>query len=95
MFHGGPVTALPERGGKAYNQEYRVHNARKRQGNIPKRIIRRYVKSAKTWKVDAHKEVWFRGEGKKHEKSFLRLKLYRPPNGRAMKSISELPENRK
>jgi hypothetical protein len=28
------------------------------------------------WRVDAHKELWFRGEGKKHEKS-----LYYGMNG--------------
>ena len=42
------------------------------------------------WRVDAHKELWFRGEGQKHEKSLLRPQLYRPPNGRAMKSVPEL-----
>jgi FRG domain len=42
------------------------------------------------WRVDTHKELWFRGEGQKHEKSLLRPQLYRPPNGRAMKSVPEL-----
>lgn len=39
----------------------------------------------KDWRVLDHKELWFRGEGEKHEKSLLRPNLYRPPKGAAMK----------
>jgi hypothetical protein len=43
------------------------------------------------WNVPAHKELWFRGEGKKHE-TILRPKLYRPPKDRGMKPVPELLE---
>jgi hypothetical protein len=42
------------------------------------------------WRVLDHKELWFRGEGEKHEKSPLCPKLYRPPKVTAMKPIREL-----
>ena len=41
------------------------------------------------WRVSAHKELWFRGEGMKHD-TLLRPKLYRPPEGRIMKPVPEL-----
>ena len=44
------------------------------------------------WNAPADKELWFRGEGKKYEKSLLRPKLYRPPEKRRMKPIPELLE---
>ena len=44
------------------------------------------------WTAPADKELWFRGEGKKYEKSLLRPKLYRPPEKRRMKPIPELLE---
>jgi hypothetical protein len=44
------------------------------------------------WRVPDHQELWFRGEGEKHETSPLRPNLYRPPMGTAMKSIPELLE---
>ena len=38
------------------------------------------------WRIDEHKELWFRGEGEKHQESILRPGLYRPPkSGHAMK----------
>ncbi len=43
------------------------------------------------WRLPPHKELWFRGEGKKHE-TLLRPKLYRAPEGRSMKPVSELLE---
>jgi hypothetical protein len=43
------------------------------------------------WRVPQHKELWFRGEGKKHE-TLLRPKLYRASEGRSMKPVSELEE---
>jgi len=30
------------------------------------------------WRIDEHKELWFRGEGEKHQESILRPGLYRP-----------------
>ena len=43
------------------------------------------------WRVPGHKELWFRGEEKKHD-TLLHPKLYRPPEGRSMKPVSELVE---
>jgi hypothetical protein len=41
--------------------------------------------------IGEHKELWFRGEGEKHERSILRPALYRPPKGDgAMKEIAQL-----
>jgi hypothetical protein len=45
------------------------------------------------WGIEKHKELWFRGEGEKHEKSILRPALYRPPKAnKAMKEVGELLE---
>jgi hypothetical protein len=45
------------------------------------------------WGIDKHKELWFRGEGEKHEKSILRPALYRPQKvTNTMKEPSELLE---
>jgi hypothetical protein len=43
------------------------------------------------WRLPPHKELWFRGEGKKHE-SLLRPRLYRAPEDRDMKPVPELLE---
>lgn len=44
------------------------------------------------WHVAGHIDLWFRGEGQKHETSILRPALYRPPRGEnaAMKEVGEL-----
>jgi FRG domain len=44
------------------------------------------------WDVAEHVDLWFRGEGQKHETSILRPALYRPPRGEnaAMKEVGEL-----
>jgi hypothetical protein len=42
------------------------------------------------WRILEHKELWFRGEGERHDESVLRPNLYRLSKGRAMKSISDL-----
>ena len=39
------------------------------------------------WRILDHKELWFRGEGERHDESVLRPNLYRPPKGRAMRPI--------
>ena len=44
-------------------------------------FMKRVRKIRKTWNVLEHKELWFRGENKKHETSPLRPKLYRPRQG--------------
>ena len=43
------------------------------------------------WGVAEHVDLWFRGEGQKHETSILRPALYRPPRGEnaAMKEVGE------
>lgn len=54
-------------------------------------FVARVRQIRKDWRVPQHKELWFRGEEKKHE-TFLRPKLYRPPRDRTMKTVSELLE---
>src|ERR1700732_440533 len=45
------------------------------------------------WGIDKHKELWFRGEGEKHEQSILRSALYRTQKvTTTMKKPSELLE---
>ena len=43
------------------------------------------------WRLPPHKELWFRGEGRKYD-TLLRPKLYRPPEARSMKPVPELLE---
>ncbi len=43
-----------------------------------------------TWRVESHKELWFRGEGKPHPTSVLRPKLYRPRSDAALRPFPEL-----
>ena len=55
-------------------------------------FVERVRRFRQLWNAPADKELWFRGEGKKYEKSFLRPKLYRPPEKRRIKPIPELLE---
>ena len=55
------------------------------------RFVDRVSQIRKEWGIDEQKELWFRGEGEKHERSILRPALYRPPKGgRAMREIAQL-----
>jgi FRG domain len=52
-------------------------------------FIERVHKIRELWNARKDKELWFRGECKKHERK-LRPKIYRPPEKRRMKPIPEL-----
>jgi hypothetical protein len=55
------------------------------------RFIDRVSSIRKTWQIEEHKELWFRGEGEEHTRSILRPALYRPQRGTgAMKDIRAL-----
>ena len=53
-------------------------------------FIDRVHKIRNDWRIPEHKELWFRGEGERHDTSLLRPNLYRPPKGKAMQSIPDL-----
>jgi hypothetical protein len=54
-------------------------------------FVNRVSEIREKWGIDNHKELWFRGEGEKHEKSILRPALYRPQKvTNTMKESSEL-----
>ena len=54
-------------------------------------FVNRVSRIREEWGIDTHKELWFRGEGEKHEKSILRPALYRPQKvTNTMKEPSEL-----
>src|SRR5260370_2376248 len=54
-------------------------------------FVNRVSRIREEWGIDIHKELWFRGEGEKHEKSILRPALYRPQKvTNTMKEPSEL-----
>jgi hypothetical protein len=44
-------------------------------------FVNRVSRIREEWGIDKDKELWFRGEGEKHEKSILRPALYRPQKG--------------
>jgi hypothetical protein len=44
-------------------------------------FIDRVSQILKEWGIDEQKELWFRGEGEKYERSILRPALYPPPKG--------------
>jgi hypothetical protein len=41
-------------------------------------FVNRVSRIREEWGIDRQKELWFRGEGEKHEKSILRPALYVP-----------------
>jgi hypothetical protein len=54
------------------------------------RFVERVSKIRERWRVEDHKELWFRGEGEEYKNSFLRPALYRPPKDAAMKEPRDL-----
>jgi hypothetical protein len=52
-------------------------------------FVERVRRFRQLWNTPADKELWFRGERKKHEWK-LRPKIYRPPEKRRIKPTSEL-----
>ncbi len=53
------------------------------------KFVERVAAFRKFWDIPEDKELWFRGERRKHE-TILRPELYRPPKGRGMKPVPEL-----
>lgn len=53
-------------------------------------FVQRVAGWRRHWRVPDHKEMWFRGEGKRHEGTLLRPELYRPRSGSALREVSEL-----
>ena len=53
-------------------------------------FLRRVQECRSHWRIREHKEIWFRGVGKKHDATLLRPELYRPRANKSLRQISDL-----